>query len=108
MYAPNAKLRPLVVRARTVRPVADTAAQLDVEVAAAEAKPASKRLDWASLQARTFGEDVWRCPCGGRRKVLAVVTSHRTAEELLQRLGLLTPRRVLPPSQCPPQLALAL
>ena len=49
--------------------------------------------------------DVWQGPCGGRRRVLAVVTSHRTAEEV-QNLGLLTLRRALPRSQGPPQLAL--
>jgi hypothetical protein len=32
---------------------------------------------------------------GGRRKVLAEVSSHRTAEEVLQRLGLLQPRKML-------------
>ena len=37
------------------------------------------RLDWAALHARTWGVDVWQCPCGGKRKVVAVVTSRRTA-----------------------------
>ena len=71
---------------------------------AAAPKPKRPRLDWATLQARTFGEDVWRCPCGGRRRVLAVVSSHRTAEEVLQRLGLLHPRH----GPDPPQLSLSL
>jgi hypothetical protein len=54
--------------------------------------------------------DVLRCPCGGRRKVLAVVLSRRTAEEVLQRLGLLQPRKRLPACHglAPPQLSLAL
>lgn len=47
------------------------------------------RLDWATLHARTWGTDVWRCPCGGRRKVVAVVTSRRPAspcpEQTLRR-----------------------
>jgi len=37
------------------------------------------RLDWATLYARTWGIDVWKCRCGGKRKVLAVATSRRTA-----------------------------
>ncbi len=60
-----------------------------------------------TLQARTFGENVWRCTCGGGRKVLVVVSSHRTAEEVLQRLGLLEHRKRLPPFHGPaPSLSL--
>ena len=104
VYGPASKLRSRVVRAP-----AEVATAPPTEPSAAPAAPKKRpRLDWATLQARTFGEDVWACPCGGRRKVLAVVTSRRTAEEVLQRLGMLTPRRALPPSQGPPQLALVL
>ena len=67
------------------------------------------RLDWAALHARTWGTDVWLCPCGGKRKVMAVVTSRRTAEALLRNLGLLPPRPLpLPSAQAPPQLELSL
>ena len=107
VYGPNSKLRPLVVRA----PPQDVPApESSTPRPAAAPKPKRPRLDWATLQARTFGEDVWRCPCGGRRRVLAVVSSHRTAEEVLQRLGLLQPRKVLPASRGPdpPQLSLSL
>ena len=31
---------------------------------------------------------VWTCRCGGKRKVLAVITSRRTAEEILGNMGL--------------------
>lgn len=65
------------------------------------------RLDWAALHARTWQVDVWRCPCGGRRKVTAVVTSGRTAERVLENMGLLGPRPPLPAAQSPPQLTLA-
>ncbi len=70
------------------------------------------RLDWATLHARTWAVDVWQCPCGGRRRVTAVVTNRRTAEEVLRNLGLL-PRGPAPPHpparlEAPPQLALAL
>ena len=70
--------------------------------------PKRPRLDWATLQRRTFGVDVWTCRCGGKRKVLAIVTSRRTAEELLRNLGLLEPRPPPPVAQGPPQLELAM
>jgi hypothetical protein len=51
--------------------------------------------------------DVWTCRCGGKRNVMAIVTSRRTAEELLRNLGLL-PSQPPPVSraQAPPQLEL--
>ena len=49
------------------------------------------RLDWASLHAKTWGVDVWLCPCGGKRKVIAIVTSRRAAEDILRNMGLLPP-----------------
>ncbi len=42
------------------------------------AAPRRPRLGWASLHRRTWEVDIWACPCGGRRKVLAVVTSPGT------------------------------
>lgn len=68
------------------------------------------RLDWAALHARTWGVDVWLCPCGGRRKVTAIVTSRSTAEEILRNLGLLPAPspRPLALAQAPPQLELSL
>jgi hypothetical protein len=32
----------------------------------------TRRLDWAALHQHTFGVDVLRCPCGGRRRVHAI------------------------------------
>ncbi len=64
------------------------AAQQSLSGAAEPAAIKSPRLDWATLHARTWKIDVWQCPCGGKRKVVAVVTSRRTAEELLRNLGL--------------------
>ena len=71
-------------------------------------KPKRPRLDWASLHAKVWAVDVWQCPCGGRRKVTAIVTSSRTAEEILRNLGLLPapPPRPVALAQAPPQLEL--
>ena len=68
------------------------------------------RLDWATLHARTWGVDVWLCPCGGKRNVTALVTSRHTAEEILRNLGLLpaAPPRPAALAQAPPQLDLSL
>ena len=45
------------------------------------------RLDWATLQRKTFEADVWKCPCGGRRRVVSVVSDRRTAEDVLRNMG---------------------
>jgi hypothetical protein len=96
VYAPNARLRPLVMRggggAHDALPPSPQPELLG-DTPAPPLRP--PRLAWATLQARTFGTDVWTCPCGGRRRVLALVSSPYTAQEVLQRLGLLDPR---PPS----------
>ena len=61
------------------------------------------RIDWATLLHRTFACDVWKCSCGGQRRVVALVTSPRTAERMLESMGLLHPRPPLPEAQGPPQ-----
>ena len=84
VYAANARLRPVVLRQEP------EPEPTPITLAATEGQRAPKRrpkLDWATIQARTFGEDVWKCGrCGGRRRIVAVVTSHRTAEEVLRNL----------------------
>jgi hypothetical protein len=64
------------------------------------------RVDWATLLHRTFCCDVWKCPCGGQRRVVALVTNRRTAEQMLRNMGLLQPWPPLPVAQAPPQLEL--
>lgn len=74
------------------------------------AKRRRPRLDWAALHAKVWGLDAWLCSCGGKRKVHAIVTSRRTAEEILRNLGLLpaAPPRPVALAQAPPQLELGL
>ncbi|MDP3410125.1 MAG: hypothetical protein Q8S38_17635 [Bosea sp. (in: a-proteobacteria)] len=68
----------------------------------------SRRLDWASLHQHTFGTDVLRCPCGGRRRIIAIHSTRKAAEERLTQLGhRLPPRRLLPPATAQPTLPLA-
>ena len=66
-------------------------------------KPKRPRIDWATLLHRTFACDVWKCPCGGQRRVLALVTNRRTAETMLSNMGLLHSWPKLPTAQGPPQ-----
>jgi hypothetical protein len=116
---PEAERRPLDEAAGSEEGEAQHASSLvsgdvvpDIAACSPPASPARRpRLDWATLQRRTFGADVWACPCGGKRRVLALVTQPTTAQEILFNLGLGSPpaqpplARARPP---PPQLPLAM
>jgi ribosomal protein S27E len=63
----------------------------------------ARRLDWASLLRRVFGDDVTRCPgCGDHLRILAVLTDPDDTTAILEHLGLrseippLAPARALP------------
>ncbi|MDP3238070.1 MAG: transposase [Myxococcales bacterium] len=101
VYAPHAALRPLVTAPPPKpAPVAP--------VSSKKRRRPSRRLDWASLHQHTFGVDVLRCPCGGRRRIIAIHSTRQAAEERLTQLGhRLPPRRLLPPATAQPTLPLA-
>ena len=42
-----------------------------------------RQLDWVQLHLHTFGTDLLRCPCGGRRRIHAVHTAPRAADQRL-------------------------
>ena len=88
----------------TVLPTPASPTQPPAATGARAVKPKRPRLDWAQLHAKTWAVDVWQCPCGGRRKVTAIVTSRRTAEEILRNLGLLPapPPSLVALAQAPP------
>jgi hypothetical protein len=98
VFAPNARLRGGVMQAPP-SPAPDGTP--------APAVVTRRRLDWATGLQRTFGVDVWRCPCGGLRRIRAVVTHHATAESMLRSMGLLPARTPLPRAHAPPQLSLS-
>ena len=53
------------------------------------------RINWAELLRRTFLEDVLKCPCGGTRRILAVVKDSDEAMASLKRMGVeLPPTRI--------------
>ena len=109
VFAPNSAARPRVLPAPPKSTLQAEHAQgcgPSEKCAPALVPP---KLDWAGLLRRTFDIDVLRCPCGGERKVLAVISSPDVARKIL---GLppsrpdsrLTQRPVLPTG--PPQLSL--
>ncbi len=101
VYAPHAALRPLVT-APPPKPAPGA------PVSSKKRRRPSRRLDWASLHQHTFGVDVLRCPCGGRRRIIAIHSTRKAAEERLTQLGHhLLPRRLLPPATAQPALPLA-
>jgi hypothetical protein len=99
VYAPHAKLRHLVTTAPTP-PAANKTRP------AKPGKPKRPRVDWATLHQHTFGIDVLRCLCGGRRTTKAVFSTHQAAEDRLIALGLRLRSRLLPKATAPPQLNL--
>lgn len=46
------------------------------------------RMWWSELVQRVFLEDVLRCPCGGRRRILAMIFNPISIERVLRHLGL--------------------
>ncbi len=67
-FAPNAALRSRVVRSAP-EPFTERASPVGAGcvVEREEARARGPRLDWVTLQRKTFEADVWQCPCGGRR-----------------------------------------
>jgi hypothetical protein len=103
VYAPNARLRPVVI----TKPVASPPPS-PPPTRVPQSAPSRERshIDWATLRRRTFGTDVLQCPCGGRRKVTALHSTRRAAEERLTQLGVPPRSFLMPPQTAPPQLHL--
>jgi len=65
----------------------------------------SRRLDWAGLLQRVFHIDVTRCArCGGRVRILAVLSHPDITGPILAHLGLDTQAPSIAPARAPPQL----
>jgi hypothetical protein len=107
-YAPNASLRALITQPLAPSQPAPMPGAAPATMASAPAKPKRPRLDWAQLHQRTFGTDVLRCPCGGRRTIRRLHSTRKHAEARLTELGVTLPSRVLPPATAPPQLSLSM
>ena len=103
VFAPNSSARAQVVPRGLPEQRAIAAASPNAdETTRAPPRP---RLDWAGLLRRTFEFDVFACPCGGRRRVLALITSPDVARKIL---GIPSRQRLWQKNTGPPQLSLAL
>jgi hypothetical protein len=102
VFGPNARLRGVVTRlGRDVLPPPPPPTP-------ESPRPKRPRIDWATLLRHSFQLDVLQCPCGGRRRLLAAVTSPAVAEKVLRDIGRLPPHLPLPTGPPPPQLSLPL
>ena len=102
VFASAHSLRDKVMKAREVEKPTGTQEKLPFEEKKKQKPP---RIDWAELQRRTFLEDVLKCPCGGTRRVLAVVTRRDETVASLKRMGVeLPPSDVRETGPPPPQI----
>ena len=66
-----------------------TEAEELARVLAAEAEK-SRKLTWADALKLSWGVDILTCPCGGKRRLIAVITQARVIKKILRHLGLPT------------------
>ena len=65
-------------------------------------------MPWADLLRRVFEVDVLVCPCGGRRRMIAMITRQKAIRRILSHLGLPTTGPSLAPARPPPEPAFVL
>jgi hypothetical protein len=104
VFAPNSRARASVVPQRPA-PLPAPPAPPTESTPRNSSPPPPPRLDWAGLLRRTWGFDVFQCPCGARRRVIALITSPELARRIL---GLPPFSLPSPPPTGPPQLSLPL
>jgi len=63
----------------------------------------ARRLDWAALLRRVFGDQVTQCPrCGDALRVLALITDPKVTADILEHLGLTSDPVPIAPARAPP------
>ena len=88
VFAPHSKHRERIVPNHAQLPKPTPAAP-SATTSAQTPPPPRSRLDWASLLRRVFAIDVLHCDrCGGRRQLLSMITEAKTAQIILNHLGL--------------------
>ena len=91
--------RSRVVRSPTVAPPASTS----TPPPSSTMLMLARRLDWAALLRRVFGDEVTQCPrCGDALRVLAVITDPTVTADILDHLGLTTDPVPIAPARAPP------
>lgn len=102
VLAPAAYRRKEIVPRQEVelKPAQDGGSERQQELATSKEnvmRPQPWRMRWADLIKRVFLEDVLACPCGGRRRVLAMVFDSESIERILRYEGLPWERPVRAP-----------
>ena len=97
-------------RARIVPPpLADPTTPTSTTALPIAATALARRLDWASLLRRVFGDDVTRCPrCSDPLRILAFVTQPDVTATILAHLGLTSVVPPIAPARAPPDAELEL
>jgi len=62
------------------------------------------RIPWAELFKRVFKEEVDRCDCGGRLRLVAFLTETVSIQRYLEGMGLPSSAPEIAPARAPPQL----
>ena len=62
------------------------------------------RIPWAELFKRVFREEVDRCTCGGRLRLVAFLTEQASIQRYLEGMGLPTAIPEIAPARAPPQM----
>ena len=102
ILAPNAGFRRLVVPGSSVSPGASSVGYSSVS-------RSRRRLVWAALLARVFAVDVTRCPsCGGRLRLVAVLSDPASIGRYLSGVGLAADPPAVAAARSPPQRELDL
>jgi hypothetical protein len=98
VFAPRSAMRASLVP----RPMPEAKADEAQAKLPLPAEVRARRLPWAQLLERVFGDDVLRCPCGGKRKVVAFIPGPKMAQEILKAIGIDAPRLVIAKARAPP------
>jgi hypothetical protein len=96
VFAPRSAIRASLVP----QPRAD--GEEKQETPAPPMPPRKRRLPWADLLKRVFGDDLLQCPCGGRRKMVAFIPGPKMAQEILAAIGVEAPPLVIAKARAPP------
>ncbi len=101
VLAPAAKWRPLVVpKPPPAATTQDASSCAPCETSTCPESVGSRYRPWAELMKKTFAVDVEICPrCGGRMRLLAVITEPQNVARFLRHRGEPTE----PPARAPPR-----
>ena len=108
VFAPHSRHRARIVPNPPPLPLTTPAATLAAASATTSPHtppPSRSRLDWASLLRRVFAIDVLPCDrCGGRRQLLSMITEAKTAQKILNHLGMPAQAPLQSPARAPPPI----